>query len=587
MLAAALTPAFTSCSDDYLDLDPITDLSTSTVSGSMTGARAALVGLCNGMYRYADDYLGFNGPNGEPWILGFYAEGMGNACIKGIWTYSASFVNSYSNWTYMNTSSSGMTYYMWRYCYNLIDAANNILAVIDEVELSDGEEGERDYIKAAALSVRAHAYIHLLQCYAPRWADSNNGNAYCIVLRTEPATTENVDRDFSTMNQVLDQLYSDLGLAIKLYDDSDFKGYGIWAPDIDVARGLYARAAMLKNDYNTAIVMATAAMENHPIMSADQYRSGFIYANSEYIWSTDLEAQEMFWNTYGSWTAYNGYYTTGFGIGDCIDYDIYKAIGMTDCRKLLYFTPELMELIPNLNGDLLDEPITPESFFYQAGNETVPGIATPASYSIFLDGYDYEEDGEIVNDDAAYYLMDAYAWGYYGDMGYETALANYDASLAQRWGYCTPRFGFGMKFWGEGNYAFSNVPFMRASEMGYIVAEAQYMLGNESEAQQMMNYLNKDVRDPEYDCTLTGAELLAQIKAYREVELWGEGFNWFDLKRWGDPCTRNTWVEGDVNSGNWGPLLRSFQPSDMNGWVYAVPEAEFLYNDDADRLKLD
>lgn len=569
----ALSFNMTSCSDDYLDLAPITDISSSTVTSTLTGAEAAFVGLCNGMYRGCDDYLGFNGTNGEPWILGFYAEGMGNSNIKGIWNYSASFVNNYSNWTYMNTPSSGVTVYMWRYCYNLIDDANNLIQMVDEMEAAEDEKDELEYIKASALTIRSHAYIHLLQTYAPRWADSNNGNTYCVILRTEPSSTENADKDFSTMGEVLDQIYSDLNQAISLFNGSSYnRGSNVWMPNIDVARGLYARAALLKNDYSTALSMANAALQNYSLMTASEYRSGFIYANSEYIWASDLEAQDLGWNTFGSWTGFNGYYTWAFGILDSMDYTLYKNLSMSDCRKLLYFTPELMELAPNL-ADAYG--LTSEDFFYSSSNKTNPGIIVP---------YNYKTQANGAN--AAYYFLDSYGWGEYMAQGYEAALVNYDSNLSEWNGYVIPTFGGSFKFWGEGEYAYSQFPFMRASEMGYIVAEAQYMLGNTSDAQSMMVYLNKNVRDPEYTCELTGEALLKHIKAYREIELWGEGHNWFDLKRWGDPCIRNPWVEGNYNCGNWGSLCKSFEPGDMAGWRYSVPQSEFTYNKGADQNKV-
>ena len=580
VIGTVIVPALSSCSDDYLDLAPITDLSTSTVAASLTGARAAMVGLCNGMYRAVDDgTLGNNGANGEAWIVGFYGECFGNSTIRNFNSYSAAFVNNYGNWTYMNTPSSGSVGYMWKYAYNLIDDANNILAVIDEVEISDEEKGERDYIEASALTIRAHAYVRLLQTYAPRWNDSNNGNAYCLILRTEPTTPENADKDFSTMGQVLDQIYSDLEKAISLYSGvTDYsRGSNIWMPDVNVARGIYARAALLKNDYNTASSMASAALANYSIMSADEYRSGFVVANKEYIWASNLEQEGIYWYTFCSWQGFNGYYTAAFGFGDLMDHNLYQKMSDTDCRKLLYYMPELMDVAP-LMADAFG--ITPEDFFYYStdsdGNPSEVGLVdrSTATFKYIVSG----ADGN------GYSFLDSYGWGDYVEYG-ESALANY-SNVGDWWGYNPPLFGMNMKFWGTGDYAYCNYPFMRASEMGYIVAEAQYMLGNEGAAQSMMNSLNRDVRDPEFNCTATGADLLAQIKAYRTIELWNEGFNWFDLKRWGDPCTRNKWVEGDLNSGNWPATFNSYEPSAMNGWRWSVPESEYLYNKGADPDKV-
>ena len=36
----------------------------------------------------------------------------------------------------------------------------------------------------------------------------------------------------------------------------------------------------------------------------------------------------------------------------------------------------------------------------------------------------------------------------------------------------------------------------------------------------------------------TGAKLADEIMTHRRIELWGEGFRWFDLKRLGLPLDR-------------------------------------------------
>ena len=86
---------------------------------------------------------------------------------------------------------------------------------------------------AQAITIRAHAYIKLLQYYAPRWQDSKNGETYVCVIR-EKSGTENVA--LSKMKDVLDYIYKDLDKALELYDQAQgetrkFK----WAPNKSVA----------------------------------------------------------------------------------------------------------------------------------------------------------------------------------------------------------------------------------------------------------------------------------------------------------------------------------------------------------------
>ncbi|WP_428400568.1 RagB/SusD family nutrient uptake outer membrane protein [Niabella insulamsoli] len=66
------------------------------------------------------------------------------------------------------------------------------------------------------------------------------------------------------------------------------------------------------------------------------------------------------------------------------------------------------------------------------------------------------------------------------------------------------------------------------------------------------------------------------MKFYRSIELWGEGFDWFDLKRWGVTLTR-------VNTDNGGSFPSALapapiKPEDVNKWTWTIPNREFDYN---------
>ena len=119
-------------------------------------------------------------------------------------------------------------------------------------------------------------------------------------------------------------------------------------------------------------------------------------------------------------------------------------------------------------------------------------------------------------------------------------------------------------------------PLIRASEMVLIEAEANYFLKKYTDAQASLIELNKTSgRDPEYTCTKTGEDLLNEIKDYRKFELWGEGANWFDLKRWGDPLVRHNPDEG----GNFMNVFAvSYGPEAKNKWTWVIPLKETQAN---------
>ena len=117
----------------------------------------------------------------------------------------------------------------------------------------------------------------------------------------------------------------------------------------------------------------------------------------------------------------------------------------------------------------------------------------------------------------------------------------------------------------------------RTSEMYLIEAEAKYFLGKEGEAAAVLEALNKTSgRDAQYTCNLTGAALFSEIVKYRGIELWGEGFDWFDMKRWGLSIDRKS----AANGGNYPELLAVKVGADASHkWTWKTPAKEVDFND--------
>lgn len=86
----------------------------------------------------------------------------------------------------------------------------------------------------------------------------------------------------------------------------------------------------------------------------------------------------------------------------------------------------------------------------------------------------------------------------------------------------------------EGDYVF-----MRAAEMYLIEAEARAENGDEVGARQVLFDLIS-TRDASYTLsTNSGNALIEEIRTHRRIELWGEGFAFYDMKRWGKDLERN------------------------------------------------
>jgi tetratricopeptide (TPR) repeat protein len=113
-----------------------------------------------------------------------------------------------------------------------------------------------------------------------------------------------------------------------------------------------------------------------------------------------------------------------------------------------------------------------------------------------------------------------------------------------------------------------DIAFMRLSEMYLIAAEGYARAGMNTEAK---TYFLKFVaqRDPSYvDKGNTNTALADEIMIHRRIELWGEGFRWFDLKRLSLPCNR----DGSNFQITFCGFLVKAQTE--NGWYYEIPKAE-------------
>ncbi|AXY75527.1 RagB/SusD family nutrient uptake outer membrane protein [Paraflavitalea soli] len=120
-----------------------------------------------------------------------------------------------------------------------------------------------------------------------------------------------------------------------------------------------------------------------------------------------------------------------------------------------------------------------------------------------------------------------------------------------------------------------DVPYIRLSEMYLIAAEAYAKTaGKEADAQNILfTYVQK--RDPNYvKSTNTGQALVDEILIHRRVELWAEGFRFYDLKRLNQALDR-TVVPNFVSASVGGTMQI---PAGDVRWQFAIPIAEIQAN---------
>lgn len=107
--------------------------------------------------------------------------------------------------------------------------------------------------------------------------------------------------------------------------------------------------------------------------------------------------------------------------------------------------------------------------------------------------------------------------------------------------------------------------------------QADCHLNQDAAAQQLL-YDVTSIYDKAYTkSTKTGNDLLEEVKLYRRFDLWGEGHNYFDYKRWGEPIVRKAYSAGGSFHTTFAITIK---PEDGNNWTWAIPNKESDYNAD-------
>ncbi|MDE5808000.1 MAG: RagB/SusD family nutrient uptake outer membrane protein, partial [Muribaculaceae bacterium] len=359
-------------------------------------------------------------------------------------------------------------------------------------------------------------------------------------------------------------IYDDLDNAIELFEGSTAtRSYG-FEPDVNVARALYSRIALLNHDWQKAKDMAHDARAEFPIMTAAEFKGGFAEHNGEWLWYNLPDKKYNGYNSWGASFSCNGGYATAYnwaGAGN-ISWDFYKecyAKYPDDVRLELFWTPDKANKYANLGikeEDFWNKAYVNNEFLFCYGLEGKMSAAvslfmshnTPAGYS---GGYDV--DVSLTEQDAANRVA-------------RNKWFNENASIGSEKTSGRVQFGAQIKFWSSlEDLGASEIAFIRSGELILTEAEAALGLGDQTTAQKCLEELNKN-RIPNYTCTLTGNDLVEELRRTRRIELWGEGDAWFSLKRWNVGVERRIWIEGDPTSNNMMPAYEgSYAPDYNNG----------------------
>lgn len=378
--------------------------------------------------------------------------------------------------------------YYYSFFYRLVSNANKIIRGVETLD----DTPTIEYVKGQALAYRAFCYFNLVQMYGSRYvADTANTQPACI-LRLDNSTS-NMPR--ASVEEVYAQINADLDEAIALLD-----ACGVTAQDkshitVWVARGLKARVLLTQGRYEEAASMAHlviqgsgASLDSQTYLKTDIEHRMSDASSSEWLWAKVFNYQQE--------AAYNGTAKTLRQFHSFIS-NSYASYNRNTPRCIYNHLYAQMTETDTRRGCWLPEA---------SGNTSV---------------------GYFVLKDAA------------------------GAIQGNRFDFMSNKFLVpGAEFVGDIK-AGGDVPYMRLPEIILIKAEALARLGRDDEAAQELYPLAVS-RDPQYTVsTKTGQALIDEIMIQRRLELWGEGFRWFDLKRLAQPLDRGPKPREGYSQGGW------------------------------------
>ncbi len=504
----------TSCSD--LDVSPsggtmTDDQKKEVIAGNPARLQSEVNGLYSGLYKEGS-ITDWSGNVESHFDFGFAA-----ACMM----YDASGMdepaeNSGYNWfgnqlslrDRVSTSSSvgRPTYFLWNTFYSEIKTANNILATVSDTTTNATLQG---YL-GQALAARAFSYLNLIQIYQQTYKGHEKDLGVPIVLETTtPAQAANNPR--ATVQDVYDLIISDLTKSIGLL--KSFARPSKEVINAQVAYGLRARAYLNMEEWAKAADDAAKALVGYtPQSISDVSKPSFnnISAGS-WIWGIKVsETADVVTSGIVNFPSHMCSFTgNGYApgyTGRYINSSLWNQIPSSDIRK----------------GWWLD------------GNYNSPNVDWTWS---------------IVSNGKVYGVSD---W-----FGFNAP-------------YLNVKFGAYKDIYNNPTNA-CDFPLIRAEEMILVRAEGLAMSGNTSDAKTLLESFVQTYRNPSYVCPASSSTgIQDEIWFQRRIELWGEGFSLFDMKRLNKPMDRK--------GTNYAAALQFTLPAAAPILLWIIPEAEANYN---------
>lgn len=511
-LAAALLAAssLTSCIEESLPMGgTVTEGQTAAAPGAFEKFVNSMTSSLSGSFLYSGSNTDANDFGYTSFFL--IRDMTGNDLVPS----SLSGSNWFSPW-YSCGASLAPGYancqYPWTLYYGWIKNCNTVISL-------GGAEPDANHKAGVgqAYALRAMFYLDLARMYSPE-TYAKNKEALTVPKVTEVQSSDVYNNPRMTNAQAFEFILSDLDKAEQYL--ADYKRDDKYTPDLSVVYGLKARAYLTMEDWANAEKYAKLAQQGYTQMGEAEYTSrtdGFNKPNESWMFATRFQSSDdnlklndgdSSWGSHMIIEMGDGNecgYAANYGFPVMIDRHLYETIPATDYRKKLFVN------------------------------------------------FDIENMGEADKEKALKAYSDHPDW--VERVGTNAAGNGYNAGVGGLEVKFRPNNGDGSQ--PMATAAAVSVPLMRVEEMKLIEIEAAGMQ-NEAKGIQLLTEFAK-TKDPDYvygkhnEAYGNSATSAFQNEVWwqRRVELWGEGFAMFDVKRLGKGIIRSYANTNHVEGARW------------------------------------
>ncbi|WP_339715199.1 RagB/SusD family nutrient uptake outer membrane protein [uncultured Kriegella sp.] len=182
-------------------------------------------------------------------------------------------------------NNNGSAENLWLQCFKAI---GNLNLILDNIDTAEGDDSERQQIKAQAFALRGMVYFDLTRTFAYPWI-KDQGNAQGMPLKL---TSSEVVVDRSSLEDTYGQIISDLkaGLGV-IKDDTWAVGSTKYITKTGI-NALLARVYLYKQDWENALLYAKevlAVKGETDLMGVDSYVFNDYTSESLFEMSIDSE----------------------------------------------------------------------------------------------------------------------------------------------------------------------------------------------------------------------------------------------------------------------------------------------------------